>query len=156
MLEPANIVALAGSGVLLLGALFTFIAARGKTQSDAKTAADARIDARVDRKLQEAWAELDKQGGEITALKETVADQKRQITALKEDSTRRSAAFGRLFRQIAAQWPTPEGPDLDPVDIQIVEDAMPPAWVRRRPSPSPEETAHRELRTGPISAPPDG
>lgn len=138
-MDAAQIVTLVGSGVLLLGAILTFLATRGKTQTDAKSAMDARIDKRVDEKLAEAWSQVDDQAKEIEELTGKVKDlgglledAQREIRSLKEDGERRAGAWGRILRSIAAQWPTPQGPDLDPIDIRIVEDTIPPAWVRRR------------------------
>lgn len=105
------VVALGSGGLLsLAAAVLTFLATRGKTRADAKTALDARIDARVKAELERVYARLD--------------------DFEQRDSTRTSA-FTRILRAIARQWPKPEGPDLDPSDIAAIEDTIPPQWIRR-------------------------
>lgn len=132
MFETPVLVAIIGGIFLTISGLVAWVSTRGKTKTDAKTALDARIDARVEKQLSEAWEQIDSQKKRIDELETTTKIQETQITALKEHDTRRAGAFGRILRAIAAQWPTPDGPNLDPVDIQMVEDTIPPAWIRRR------------------------
>ncbi|MFB4350435.1 hypothetical protein [Microbacterium sp. CR_7] len=120
-MDPQTVIAVIGAAALALGAVLTFFATRGKTKTDAKTALDARIDARVSEQLEGAWTE-------ITTLKADVA-------TLTEKDRLKSSAFARILRAIARQWPTDHGPDLDPSDIALIEDTIPPTWLRRaRPS----------------------
>lgn len=116
-MSPTEIVAIITTIGVLGAAGITFLATRGKTRTDAKTALDARIDARVAEQLDGAWAE-------IGTLKSAVAE-------LTEKDRLKSSAFARILRAIARQWPTEQGPDLDPSDIALIEDTIPPHWVRR-------------------------
>lgn len=125
-MDPQTVIAVIGAAALALGAVLTFFATRGKTKTDAKTALDARIDARVSEQLEGAWTE-------ITTLKADVA-------TLTEKDRLKSSAFARILRAIARQWPTDHGPDLDPSDIALIEDTIPPTWLRRaRPTAQGED-----------------
>lgn len=114
----------------LLGALATIgsvialiIKSRGENKTsdtNAKTALDKRIDERVSAQLEEAWKRLDEQDTKIAALLTREA--------------RRTGAITRILRAIAKQWPGAEGPDLDPADIAEIEETIPAAWIRRKPS----------------------
>lgn len=122
-MEPQQIITILTVTSGVLAALLTFLATRGKTKTDAKTALDARIDERVAKQLDGAWGEIDR-------LKTAVAE-------LLEKDRLKSSAFARILRAIARQWPTEHGPDLDPSDIALIEDTIPPHWVRRaRKEPS--------------------
>lgn len=122
-MSPTEIVAIITAIGGLGAAAITYLATRGKTKTDAKTALDARIDARVKEQLEGAWTE-------IGTLKSAVAE-------LLEKDRLKSSAFARILRAIARQWPTDIGPDLDPSDIALIEDTIPPHWVRRaRKEPS--------------------
>lgn len=116
-MDAQTIIAIIGAAALVFGGILTFLATRGKTKTDAKTALDARIDARVSEQLEGAWTE-------ITTLKADVA-------TLTEKDRLKSSAFARILRAIARQWPTDHGPDLDPSDIALIEDTIPPTWLRR-------------------------
>lgn len=116
-MSPTEIVAIITTIGVLGAAATTYFATRGKTKTDAKTALDARIDARVKEQLEGAWTE-------IGTLKNAVAE-------LTEKDRLKSSAFARILRAIARQWPTEQGPDLDPSDIALIEDTIPPHWVRR-------------------------
>lgn len=126
-MDPQTVIAMIGAAALALGAVLTFFATRGKTKTDAKTALDARIDKRVSEQLEGAWTE-------ITALKADVA-------TLTEKDRLKSSAFARILRAIARQWPSDHGPDLDPSDIALIEDTIPPTWLRKHhPRPEGEPT----------------
>lgn len=102
---------LGGGGFFgLLAALLVFLATRGKTRTDAKSALDARIDARVQSELSRVYTRLDE---------------------VEEAAVKRTSAFARILRAIARQWPNEHGPDLDPSDISLIEDTIPPTWLRR-------------------------
>lgn len=116
-MDAQTIIAVIGAVALVLGGMLTFLATRGKTKADAKTALDERIDKRVSEQLEGAWTE-------ITSLKTDVA-------TLTEKDRLKSSAFARILRAIARQWPTDHGPDLDPSDIALIEDTIPPTWLRR-------------------------
>ena len=66
-----------------------------------------------------------------------------RVTELEEkvreiDRLRRSqmGAVLRILAAIARQWPDSRGPDLDPRDIELIEETIPPQWVRRPKSPA--------------------
>ena len=103
-----------------------YIKSRGENKNaaaNAKTALDAKIDARVEKQLEGAWARLDEQ------------DQK--ILSLEARETRRTGAITRILRAIAAQWPAgTQGPDLDPSDIAEIEETIPAAWIRNKKQPT--------------------
>lgn len=120
-MDPQTIIGLIGAVVGGVGVVLTFLATRGKTKTDAKTALDARIDERVSEQLEGAWTE-------ITSLKTDVA-------TLTEKDRLKSSAFARILRAIAKQWPTDHGPDLDPSDIALIEDTIPPTWLRKSRPP---------------------
>lgn len=106
-------------GVLaVVGPVTVLIGTKGKTKTDAKTALDERIDARVNLQLEGAWKQID-------SLKSSVSE-------LEEKDRMKSSAFARILRAIAKQWPTDHGPDLDPSDIALIEDTIPPTWLRQR------------------------
>lgn len=100
-----------GAVAVIVASWVAYRGTRGKTTADAKTALDARIDARVKSELDRVYARLDE---------------------VENAAVRRTSAFARILRAIAAQWPTPHGPDLDYADIREIEDTIPPAWIRRR------------------------
>lgn len=80
------------------------------------------------------WGEL---LARVTALEAIVEN-------LRQADNRKMGAVARILRAIAEQWPTPEGPDLDPEDMKLVEETLPPMWIRH--------TSRRGRRgaTGPI------
>lgn len=123
-LTPLEISSIAGVILLFFGTVITVAATKGKTKADAKTALDARIDARVNLQLEGAWKQID-------GLKSSVNE-------LEEKDRMKSSAFARILRAIAKQWPTDHGPDLDPSDIALIEDTIPPTWLRQRRRPQGE------------------
>lgn len=105
------IIAIIGGLFLLGGALVAYLGTRGKTQADAKSALDARIDARVKGELERVYKRLDE---------------------VEDAAVKRASAFARILRAIANQWVgDPTGPNLDPEDIRLIEDTIPPQWIRR-------------------------
>ena len=109
------IVAVVG-GLALLGAgVLTYFSAHGKTQADTKTALDKRIDDRVALELNRVYKRLEE---------------------VEEKGTDRMSAVARILRSIARQWPDPHGPNLDPKDLAVIEDTVPPTWFRRPPATS--------------------
>lgn len=104
-------IAVIGGVVALAGGITAFVGTRGKTKTDAKTALDERIDARMKTELERVYARLDE---------------------VENSAVKRASAFARILRAIAAQWQgDPYGPNLDPADIREVEDTIPPQWIRR-------------------------
>lgn len=117
-MSPEVITGIIIGGFGLAGALVAFMGTRGKTQADAKAALDSRIDQRVKVELDRVYKRLDE---------------------VEDAAVRRTSAFARILRSIAAQWPTSHGPDLDPNDIREIEDTIPPQWIRKNPY-IPKET----------------
>ncbi|WP_020097376.1 hypothetical protein [Microbacterium sp. 11MF] len=117
-MDPQHIVTIVVAIIGLLGIVVTFIGTRGKTKTDAKTALDARIDARVAEQLEGAWTKIGSLEG--------------RVNELVEKDRLKSSAFARILRAIARQWPSDHGPDLDPSDIALIEDTIPPTWLRRQ------------------------
>lgn len=76
-MEPIVVVAIIAAVASLGGAIIVGVSSRGKTRVDYKTALDARIDKRVSDQLAEAWAQLDKQKGQIAGLLEQNSRQAR-------------------------------------------------------------------------------
>lgn len=116
--------------IAILGALATagstlalFVKSRGENKQaavNAKTALDARIDARIEQQLKSAWERIDEVESEFKAL--------------ETRETRRTGAITRILRAISQQWPAnTNGPDLDPSDISEIEETIPPSWIRRHP-----------------------
>ena len=58
-MNPDQTVTLAVAVIGLLGIVVTFVGTRGKTKTDAKTALDARTDARVKAELERVYQRLD-------------------------------------------------------------------------------------------------
>ncbi|RKE60474.1 hypothetical protein [Microbacterium sp. AG238] len=104
------VIAIIGGVFLVAAALVTYLGTRGKTNADAKAVLDARIDARVQSELSRVYTRLDE---------------------VEEAAVQRTSAFARILRSIARQWPNERGPDLDPSDISLIEDTIPPTWLRR-------------------------
>lgn len=68
-MDPIVIVALVAAVASVIGSAVVALSARGKSKVDYKTALDARIDERVTRQLNEAWAQIDEQGAELKQLR---------------------------------------------------------------------------------------
>lgn len=117
MVPDAVTITLITTAGVVLASLLTYVATRGKTKTDAKAEMDARIDARMDKVMQDAWVQID--------------DLKRKIDHMENRQKERDGAFARILRTIANQWPNAHGPELDPVDIALVEDTIPTGWIRR-------------------------
>ncbi|WP_424462856.1 hypothetical protein [Pseudoclavibacter helvolus] len=107
----------------VLGVLATVWATRGKTKTDAKTALDARIDARVKEQLEGAWSEIDQ-------LKKHSAEQDKAIKGLEERDKQKSAVFQRIFATLAAMLRTTPELDLTTSEIALVGDTIPPGWIK--------------------------
>ena len=116
-MTPQEMIALVSVILVFVGTVITVLATRGKTRADAKTALDARIDARVTAQLEGAWSK-------ISELESAVSE-------LTEKDRLKSSAMARILRAIARQWPNDHGPDLDPSDIELIEDTIPPQWLRK-------------------------
>jgi hypothetical protein len=85
------------------------------------------------------WAAVVNRGGTRQArreptwkeLLERVGALEEKVEDMRRTDRRKMGAFARILIAIRDQWPTPTGPDLDPADIAEVEEAIPPAWIRR-------------------------
>jgi hypothetical protein len=109
--SPELVLAILGFLGTAVASGFLYLGTRGKTRTDAKSSLDARIDARVASELARVYERLDEQDRLATA---------------------RAAATARLLRQIADQWAgDPNGPKLDPDDLRLIADTIPPQWIRR-------------------------
>lgn len=64
-------------------------------------------------------------------LLERVTDLEEKVQELERSERRKMGAVLRILRSIASQWPTSTGPDLDPRDIELIEETIPPQWIRR-------------------------
>lgn len=131
-LTPLEISSIAGVLLLFVGTVITVQATKGKTKSDAKAAMDARIDEKVNQSLERAWTRIElleehsrKADAKSRKLEENVRD-------LNEKDRMKSSAMARILRAIEKQWPDEHGPDLDPADIEMIEDTIPASWVRSR------------------------
>lgn len=104
-MEPAIIISVIGAVVSIGGSLLLFFTAKGNNknalniaQGDAKTKADARIDARVSEELDKAWAEIDE-------LKEDLKDRDKKIAELERhmrDSEIRETEMYGYIQKLAA------------------------------------------------------
>lgn len=75
----ALVIAVASLLVTVTGLFFTFRAANRKTDSESKTALDARIDARVTEQLSAAWERIDALEAEVEALKSGEQETRRVV-----------------------------------------------------------------------------
>jgi uncharacterized protein HemX len=83
-MDTPVIVALIVAASAVFGALATWIATRGRTKADVKTALDARIDERMKGELESTWGRLDEQDTKIETLKKQNKGQARQIEELQK------------------------------------------------------------------------
>lgn len=118
-------------GAALIAALGGWWKARGDARVAVANAAaqqlvtKAQIDQQIDQRLAADNREL--------ATKVDLLEKK--VEQLERRETLKMGAVARIFRAIARQWPGAEGgPDLDPGDIELIEDTIPPHWIRRGPS----------------------
>lgn len=117
----ADVIApLVGAFAVLGAALIAYSSTKGKTRADVRNAMDERID----KRLETAWARLD-------SLEEQSRARAKEYDDLTHRMRERDSAFARIFRAIAKQWPHSRGPDIDPLDLSIVEDTIPATWIRR-------------------------
>lgn len=108
----------------LLGIIATALATRGKTKTDAKTALDQRIDARVKEQLEGAWKDIDK-------LKTHSGEQDKKLRDLEERDARKSSIFQRIFTTLASLLPEGVAPHLELTtsEIALVGDTLPRDWI---------------------------
>lgn len=122
-LDGGFIIGLLGALAAIGSMIALFIKSRGDnktSEKNAKTALDARIDARVESQLTDAW--------------DRIKSLETDVKALQTNQSRRDGAITRILRSIAKQWPNAEGPDLDPNDISIIEETVPAQWIRPKPT----------------------
>ena len=82
-MEPIVIVALVTAAASVVGSAIVALSSRGKTRADAKSALDARIDARVSQQLTEAWARIDSQEEDARVAKREFKEAVRYIIRLR-------------------------------------------------------------------------
>lgn len=125
MADPLATALIAGVFALLV-AVCGLIGVLVTTGGNRRTALEARLDKRIEDAL----------AGQAVTIAEqtkTIQSQGEEIKTLKAQM----AAVGRVFRATAEQSSHPNGPDIDPADIALLEDTevLPPSWVRRTHSP---------------------
>lgn len=100
------------SGLFLLGGAFlAFLGTRGKTQTDAKVALEARLDQRMSDEI----ARLD---GRIDDLKDELKTKSRALSAAT-----------RIIRTLVMLWPGAPYPRLSSADVDALDDhTIPSAW----------------------------
>lgn len=101
------------SGFFLLGGAFlAFLGTRGKTQTDAKVALEARLDQRMSDEI----ARLD---GRIDDLKAELKTKSRSL-----------AAATRIIRTLVSSWPGAPYPRLNRADVDALDDhTIPTVWL---------------------------
>lgn len=129
--DPGVMVAIISGTFLVLAGLLTWSSTRGKTQADSKTASDKRIDDRVDAQLQRAWDRIDALELEATERDAQLRVVQETVENLVTTDRRKMSAVARIFRAIQRQWPSADGPDLDPYDIREIEETIPVEWIRK-------------------------
>ena len=116
----AILIALIGAIAGIVGAVALIMKYKAEykiEELNAKVALDKLIDERVKGQLKSAWSRLDRLSEDFVSL------EKRDI--------RRTKAITRILRTIAKQWPGDVGPNLDPLDIDEIEETIPIQWIRR-------------------------
>jgi len=68
-----------------------------------------------------SWAELHAR----------LRDVETRCKSLEDTNALEMGAVARIFRRIAQQWHTEDGPDIDPADLKIISDVVPAKWMRR-------------------------
>lgn len=68
----------------------------------------------------------------VTDLETAKHALEQKIEEMEGRERRKMGAVLRVLRAIAEQWPTPTGPDLDREDIALIEETLPPQWIRPR------------------------
>jgi len=68
-----------------------------------------------------SWAELHARLRDVEA----------RCESLETTNQLEMGAVARIFRRIAQQWPTEDGPDIDPEDLKIINNVVPAKWMRR-------------------------
>ncbi len=111
---PEVVVAIVAAAAALVTALLSFAVGRRNNSIDAFEA-NLALSKYIDERVEE------------------------RIKPLRDEMRLRTGAFIRILRTIARQWPMNAPPPiLDPVDIQAVEEAIPPQWLPR-PEAQPKE-----------------
>lgn len=114
-----TVISVIGALTAVGSVMVIFYKSRGENKNVAlstKAALDARIDERVSAQLKSAWEQIDTLNGKVETLENQESKYKGAIT--------------RILRDIARQWPNPEGPLLNPVDIAEISETVPPSWIR--------------------------
>lgn len=87
-----------------------------RTRSSLKQQIDVQIDKRVTEELTRAYHEID------------------ELKKQAEKSQTRDRAIGNVLQALAAQWPPGTRPVLNPRDLAVLDDIVPPQWRAERKS----------------------
>ncbi len=108
----------------LAGVVITqLVGRRNNTDSVAQQAAEAAearriaLDAELNRRLDEHMKEQD---DKITGLDSAVGLLRRQLQAV-----------GRVLHAVSRDYHEPSGPPIARTDVELLQDILPPAWVRK-------------------------
>jgi len=99
-----------GGVFIVAGALIAYLGTRGKTQADAKAAADSRIDHRMDAELSRIYTRVDSLEAELEAVHKRLATAESQIGAGERQTVEMIHHIIRLEQLI----PNPPGPPVRP------------------------------------------
>lgn len=119
--------------VSILGSWLVYRATRGKTQVDAKTALDNRIDLRVKTQMEADWARMDKLTTRVKELEDHSETQDGKLRELEERDARKSSIFQRIFTTLASLLPEGVAPHLEltTTEIALVGDTLPRDWIKQ-------------------------
>ncbi|KAA0961196.1 hypothetical protein FQ142_10155 [Microbacterium sp. ANT_H45B] len=131
MLELIFQYVLPGTIVSLLGGCFLLA---GKRRD--RVAAEAASEPARHEKQFPGWQEVVDENrdlrDEMKSVRDEVLGLRAELGEVRRADTRKLQAVARILRALFDQWPGNDTPNLDPADIAEIEDAIPPAWVRRR------------------------
>jgi hypothetical protein len=129
MNEGLNVAALATAGVSLLAAVLVYVNSRRANRTNEKKAAAEDHNATFALSF-DMMKYIDQR------VEEKVAPIRQRLEEQEARDRTRTNAFVRVLRAISFQWPREHpGPVLDPVDIESIEDTIPPHWLREGGTP---------------------
>ena len=99
-----------GGLCLVAGTFIAYMGTRGKTRSDAKAAADARIDGRMDAELARIYARVDSLEAELTTVHKRLDDAESLIVV----GGRQQVEMIQHIVHLEALIPNPPGPPIRP------------------------------------------
>lgn len=118
-----GILALVASGVTLVGLLLSYLgSSRANKTNEKKQASESQL-AALTQNL-ELTRYIDQRVEEkVAPIREQLARQQTIYTTMKN-------TVGKVWQRIAAQWPAGHPvPELDPADIEGIEDTIPTQWL---------------------------